>query len=214
MKDTTRRFIADLINRHGELAYLEPSIICATEKICALGKFNKLLLCGNGGSAADCEHMAGELNKGFVLKRKIDADLVRRLNDAYPRDAATFSEHLQRGVPCVPLTSFIATNTAYLNDCCPDLLFAQGVNSLGNEDDVLVCFSTSGNSKNVVYAAELAKVKNIAVISFTGETGGKLKQCSDVLLNAPSCVTHLIQEYHLSLYHCICLCVENELFAE
>ena len=91
-----------------------------------------------------------------------------------------FVKHLQQGVPSVPLTSFISTNTAYLNDCEPDLLFAQGVNSLGNRGDVLVCFSTSGNSANVLYAAKLAKAKGLTVVSFTGESGGKLKYLSDV----------------------------------
>lgn len=214
MKKKTLGFIDDLLLRKSELTSLKEAILTTVETISSLGENNKLLLCGNGGSAADCEHMAGELNKGFILKRKIDNDLSAKLRKEFPLDAETFEVHLQQGVPSIPLTSFIGTNTAYLNDCNPDLVFAQGVNSLGNSGDILVCFSTSGNSKNVLYAAKLAKVKGLTVIAFTGETGGKLKELADVLLNVPSQTTHFIQEYHLSLYHAICLAVENELFGD
>ncbi|MCX4286065.1 MAG: SIS domain-containing protein [Clostridia bacterium] len=213
MKKDSFKFVEDLFLRRADTAYLKNAIESAVDAICGLGENKKILLCGNGGSAADCEHFAGELNKGFILKRRITNELEKKIDGLYPEDTALFVKHLQQGVPSVPLTSFISTNTAYLNDCEPDLLFAQGVNSLGNRGDVLVCFSTSGNSANVLYAAKLAKAKGLTVVSFTGESGGKLKYLSDVLLNVPSSVTHLIQEYHLSLYHTICLCVENELFA-
>lgn len=212
MKEKTKDFIEELFRRRKETEYLRGEIIRAVNVICSLGKHNKLLLCGNGGSAADCEHMAGELNKGFILKRTIPSDLAEILRVKFPQDADVFEKYLQQGVPSIPLTSFVGTNTAYLNDCDPSLVFAQGVNSLGNKGDVLVCFSTSGNSKNVLYAAKLAMAKGLTVIAFTGESGGKLKEYADILLNVPSSITHFIQEYHLSIYHAVCLAVENELF--
>ena len=214
MKDKSTYFINDLIERHSELEYLRKPITDAVKAICGMKEYNKILLCGNGGSAADSEHMAGELNKGFILKRKIDNKLVAKLNKQFPEDAEMFEKHLQNGIQSIPLGSLTGTNTAYLNDCEPSLLFAQGVNVFGKSGDILVCFSTSGNSKNVVNAAKLAKLKGLTIISLTGESGGKLKDLSDILLNAPSSVTHLIQEYHLPIYHTICLAVENEIFGE
>ena len=172
----------------------------------------KILICGNGGSAADSEHIAGELLKSFTLKRKPPVELCEKLTKAYGEEGTFIADNIQMGIKCIPLTSFNAFSTAFINDCDEKMLFAQLVNALGDENDILLAISTSGNSKNVCYAAQLAKIKNLKVISLTGDTGGKLKNLSDILLNVPSKIVYKIQEYHLPIYHLICLCVENELF--
>ncbi|MCK9575420.1 MAG: SIS domain-containing protein [Clostridia bacterium] len=214
MKTTTSEIIEKFIERIPQLDYLKEKIINVVNEICLLKtNSNKIMLCGNGGSAADCEHMAGELNKSFMLKRRITDDLFQKLLRLFPNDSEKFVNNLQQSIPCIPFTSFISTNTAYINDCDPDLLFAQLLYSLGQKNDILICFTTSGNSKNVLYSAKLAKVLGIKIISFTGENGGKIKTLSDINLNVPSECVYLIQELHIPLYHLICLAVENELFS-
>lgn len=212
MKQITKSYINDFINNRPELEYLRQPIIEAVKLIVKMKKENKVLICGNGGSAADSEHIAGELLKSFALKRKVDQNLYDKLKDEYGDDGEFIADNLQQGVKAIPLTSFCAYNTAFLNDCNEKLMFAQLVNALGIEGDILIGISTSGNSKNVVYACKLAKVLGIKVIALTGESGGLLKNYADVLINVPSNVVYKIQEYHLPIYHVICLCVESELF--
>ena len=212
MKEITTRYIDDFMDRFPELVYLRQPIIEAVNLIVGLGKQNKMLICGNGGSAADSEHIAGELLKAFTLKRKVDDELYAKLTDKYGEEGGFIADNLQKAVKAIPLTSFCAYNTAFLNDNNEKLMFAQLVNALGVEGDILFAISTSGNSKNVVYASKLAKVLGIKVIALTGEKGGALKDIADVLVNVPSNIVYRIQEYHLPVYHLICLCVESELF--
>lgn len=202
------------MERNSELKYLEPQIKEAISLIAGGGlkEQNKLLICGNGGSAADCEHIAGELLKSFALKRRVPQTLQKKLFEAYGEEGSTMANNLQCGVKAIPLTSFCAYNTAFLNDCDEKYVFAQLVNALGIKGDILLGISTSGNSKNVLHACKLAKVMGIKVIALTGETGGKLKEIADVLINVPSNIVYRIQEMHLPIYHLICLCVESELF--
>lgn len=212
MKEITNNYIDDFMKNHNDLIYLKNEIIKAISLITNLKDENKIMLCGNGGSAADCEHIAGELLKSFMLKRKINDDLANKLIDLYKDDGKFMADNLQKGVRVIPLTSFCAFNTAYINDCDSKMMFAQLVNSLGIKNDVLFAISTSGNSKNVIYAARIAKLLGIKIIALTGNTGGQLKNYSDILLNVPSNIVYKIQEYHLPIYHLICLCVESELF--
>ena len=212
MKEITKCFIDDFMKKNPELEYLKSSIIDAVSLIVSLKPENKVLICGNGGSAADSEHIAGELLKSFTLKRRIDRDFATRLKQDYNEEGEFIADNLQKAVKAIPLTSFCAYNTAFLNDCNEKMLFAQLVNALGIKNDVLIAISTSGNSKNVVYAAKVAKTMGIKVISLTGESGGILKAISDVIINVPSNITYKIQEYHLPIYHLLCLCIENELF--
>lgn len=162
---------------------------------------NKLLLCGNGGSAADCEHIAGELMKGFILKRELDDNDKSRIGD--------FAEKLQYGLPCIPLTSFAALNTAVINDNSADTIFAQSVMALGKKGDSLIALSTSGNSKNVVYAAKTAKAKAMNVISITGNKDSILSEISDITIKIPETETYRIQELTLPVYHAMCADIEN-----
>lgn len=213
MKEFTKQYINGFFEEKKELEYLREPITQAIEVLADCARRNKkILTCGNGGSAADSEHIAGELLKSFVLKRKIDDALRNKLIDAYGEDGVLISDNIQGGIKCIPLTSFCAFNTAFLNDCNEKLLYAQGVNALGDAGDVLIGISTSGNSKNVNFAAQLARVKGMKVIALTGESGGKLKENSDVLINTPSNIAYKIQEFHSQIYHLICLALEQDVF--
>ena len=213
MKKITEQLITDFFAKFTEMEYLKQPLVSAVEEIVKLAPYNKVMVCGNGGSAADSEHISGELLKGFLLKRPVPQVLRKKLTERF--EGGDFSgDNLQMGVKCIPLVSLTSASTAFLNDCNPQLVFAQLVNALGISGDVLIAISTSGNSKNVVYAAKVAKVLGVKVVALTGAKGGALKQIADLTLNVPSDVTHLIQEYHLPVYHLICMCVESELFDE
>lgn len=214
MKTRTKDYISTFLKKHPELEYLKDNFIKTIELLTNLKPENKILVCGNGGSAADSEHIAGEFLKSFCLKRKIDKNLENKLIKTYPEDGKLIANNLQQGIKCIPLTSFTAYNTAFANDCDNTFVFAQLVNALGINGDCLIAISTSGNSKNVVFATKMAKILGIKVIALTGYKGGKLKDLADITFNAPSNITFEIQEYHLPIYHLICLCVESELFED
>lgn len=165
----------------------------------------KLLLCGNGGSAADSEHISGELLKGFGQRRPLTQEWQEKLGPE-------LANELQGSLPAIPLSSFTALSTAYANDCNPDYVFAQLVFGLGNPGDVLFSISTSGNSKNVAFATEVANKKGLKTVGLTGESGGKLKSLCDLCLCVPEKETFKIQELHLPIYHALCLMVEKALF--
>lgn len=215
MKDTTKNILNDLIIRHSPLEVCYDAIYNAIDLIilCYKNK-NKLLICGNGGSAADSEHIVGELMKSFLLPRKLDKSIQKQLKTIFPNNADYFIENLQEPLPAISLVSESALISAFANDQAPDLSFAQQVLGYGAKGDVLIAISTSGNSKNVVYAAQIAKAKGLNVISLTGNTGGNLKALSDVIIKVPSDETFIIQEYHLPVYHALCACVENEFFSK
>lgn len=162
----------------------------------------KLLLCGNGGSASDAEHWAGELLKGFAHKRPLPSALAGNLSPETVRN-------LQWALPAIPLTGFPALTTAFANDVNAEYAFAQLVFGLGRPGDVLVALSTSGNSRNVCHAAEVAKQKGMPVVALTGAGGGALGQLADVCIAVPANETYLVQEYHLPIYHCLCLMLED-----
>lgn len=213
MKTETWEYINDFITRYPHAAYLKDAIISAVSLMTDCAKNGKILLCGNGGSAADCEHLAGELLKGFEYKRPISPERKTALLK-YGEFGKEIADNLQQGICCIPLVSFSAAATAFANDCNPDFLFAQLVNSIGKRGDALIVFSTSGNSSNAVYAAVAAKAAGMSVIAFTGENGGTLKEYADVLLNVPEKKTYLVQEMHLPVYHLLCHATESELFDE
>lgn len=164
-----------------------------------------LLICGNGGSAADCEHISGELLKGFLKKRPLNADQVAGL----PEDIAS---KLQGGIRAIPLTSLSALGTAFSNDVDPELIYAQLVYAYGTESCVFLGLSTSGNAKNVCAAAKVARAKGMKTISMTGEHGGALAELCDVAIKVPERETYKVQELHLPVYHAICAEVEEIVF--
>ena len=174
----------------------------------------KLLVAGNGGSAADAEHIVGELMKGFKLPRKPQSDFADKLIQTNTELGAVLAENLQGALPAIALDGHPALSTAYMNDCEPLLCFAQQVNGYGKTGDVFLGISTSGNSKKVLYAATTAHAKGMKVIGLTGAKSSKLEQMSDVCIKVPQIETYMIQEFHLPVYHCLCLMLEDEFFWE
>ena len=174
----------------------------------------KLLVAGNGGSAADAEHIVGELMKGFVNPRKLEAEYSDALITVNKELGRVLSENLQGALPAIALDGHLALTTAYLNDCEPLLCFAQQVNGYGRKSDVFLGISTSGNSRNILYAATVAKAKGMKVIGLTGEKDSKLSEMSDVCIQVPETETYKIQELHLPVYHCLCLMLEDTFFGK
>lgn len=175
---------------------------------------HKLLLCGNGGSASDCEHITGELMKSFRLKRTIPQYHKDILNERFGESGNYLADKLQRGLEAVPLVSYGALETAIINDLGSEMVFAQQVYACGRNKDVLLCFTTSGNAKDVCLAAMVAKLLDIRVIGFTGAEGGALKDLCDCCICVPETETYRIQEKHLPIYHSLCLMLEEYFFAE
>ena len=212
MKETTNNIFTQLIERFPALAVCEADIIAAysiCERVYQGG--GKLLICGNGGSASDSEHIVGELMKQFKKKRSIDKNIYNALGE-YGAEGEAMRSCLEGNLPAVALTSHLALTTAFANDKEPSLTFAQQLLGIGKEGDALISLSTSGNSKNCVYATILAKVKGLKTISFTGERESRLSELSDVTVRVPANETYLIQEYHLPIYHAICAMLEEEFF--
>ena len=172
----------------------------------------KLLTTGNGGSAADSEHIVGELMKGFIKPRKLDDELKSKLCSIDSVIGAELADSLQGALPSIALTGHVALSTAFLNDVEPTMGFAQQVNGYGDAGDVLLAITTSGNSKNILYAAVAAKAKGLKVIGLTGRDGGKIKDYSDACIIVPEMETFKIQELHLPVYHCLCLMLEERFF--
>lgn len=172
----------------------------------------KLLICGNGGSAADAEHIVGELMKGFKSPRLLDEASQQKLKDIDKEEGSLLAENLQGALPAIALDGHPALTTAYINDCNPLLCFAQQVNGYGREGDVLLGISTSGNSQNIIYAAVTAKAKGMKVVGLTGAKDSKLSELADVCIQVPETETYKIQELHLPVYHCLCLMLEEEFF--
>lgn len=175
---------------------------------------HKLLVAGNGGSAADSEHIVGELMKGFKLPRKCDSEFRNKLAEVDKEFGTVLADNLQGALPAIALDGHPALSTAYMNDCEPLLCFAQQVNGYGKEGDVFLGISTSGNSKNILYATVTAHAKGMKVIGLTGEKNSKLNEMSDVCIKVPQTETYMIQELHLPVYHCLCLMLEEEFFGE
>ncbi|MBO5913479.1 MAG: SIS domain-containing protein [Clostridia bacterium] len=214
LKTTTLELIKDLIKRYPDLTDTEADITSAVEVLIkCFKKGGKLLVCGNGGSASDALHIVGELMKDFYFPRPLTDDEKLFIHMS-GEDGEYICENLQRALPCIALVGSPAIESAYANDRAPDLCFAQQVFGLGSKGDVLLGISTSGNSKNVIYASQVAKSKGMTVIGLTGKTGGKMNDKCDICLKAPEIETYKIQERHLPMYHTICLCLENEFFGK
>lgn len=209
MKDHITRLIA----RYPALESIEPDIRKAFELIKAsYERGGKLLIAGNGGSAADSEHIAGELMKGFVKKRELDEPLKHRFCEIDPDMGKRLAQGLQKSLRAIALTGHTALSTAFANDVDPEMIYAQQLNGYGDEGDVFLAISTSGNAKNLYYAAITAKARGMQIILLGGRDGGRLGPLSDISLIAPSEETFMIQEYHLPIYHALCLQLEEYFF--
>ena len=174
----------------------------------------KLLLCGNGGSCADCDHIVGELMKGFLKARRLDGNKKAEMMNRSPSLDDGLLSKLQCGLPAISLASFTALDTAFCNDESPELVYAQAVLGLAAPGDLLIGISTSGNAKNVNAAAAVAKGLGVKVISLTGAEGGALREISDICIRVPENETFKVQELHLPVYHCLCACVEEHFFCK
>ena len=206
-------FIKELIGRYPQLSTVEEEIKRATEYlIVCYQQGRKVLVCGNGGSCADSDHIVGELMKGFEQSRPVDNQLKNELLAADAVRGEYIARNLQQGLPAISLTAHSALITAVANDLDANLIFAQQVVGYGNAGDILIGISTSGNSQNVVDALITAKAKGMSVIGFTGEAGGKMKSFCDILISVPASRTASVQELHLPIYHTLCVEVENHFF--
>ena len=202
-----------LIERYPQLSCIADDLYASYKLIEDSYKIGgKLLIAGNGGSAADAEHIVGELMKGFKLPRKVEDTFAASLCEINEELGRVLAQNLQGALPAIALDGHPALSTAYMNDCEPLLCFAQQVNGYGKESDVFLGISTSGNSKNVLYAAVTARAKGMKIIGLTGAKNSKLEQMSDVCIKVPQTETYMIQELHLPVYHCLCLMLENEFF--
>ena len=215
MKTEIYKHIEVLVNRYPVLNSVKDEIVEAYFLLVESYKNEgKLLIAGNGGSAADAEHIVGELMKSFKLPRKLNENFTDKLISENEELGTVLAESLQGALPAIALDGHPALSTAYMNDCEPLLCFAQQGNGYGKAGDVFLGISTSGNSKNILYAATTAHAKGMKVIGLTGAKDSKLTQMSDVCIKVPQTETYMIQELHLPVYHCLCLMLEDEFFGE
>ena len=204
-----------LIERYPVLAVCKDDVKKAIEvMIASYENGGKVLLCGNGGSCADCDHIVGELMKGFLKKRPMSKEQKDAMIGACKELDEDLLSKLQCGLPAISLPSITALGSAFNNDVDPELTYAQAAFALGKSGDVFVGLSTSGNAKNVFAAAKVAKAMGMTVISFTGMGGGRLATVADVAIKVPETETYKIQELHLPVYHTICADVEEYFFSE
>lgn len=205
--------IEQLISRYLELETCVPDIQAAFQILRHCYRDGgKVLTCGNGGSAADAEHIVGELMKGYLLKRSVSEEMHAKLSAASPQDGDYLASHLQGALPAISLVSQTSLLSAIANDTAADLIFAQQVYGYGREGDTLIGLSTSGNSRNVIYAVQVARALGLHTIVLTGPTGGALKSMSEVCICAPGESTPAVQEHHLPIYHVLCAMLEEEFF--
>lgn len=205
--------LIELLNRYPQLAECQNDLKKATAAMIDCYKNGgKIMLCGNGGSCADCDHIVGELMKGFLKKRPLSNGQKAEMINRSPLLDDELLNKLQCGLPVIALPSITALNSAFCNDVDPELIYAQSVMALGKKNDILIAISTSGNAKNVFLSATVAKGLGIKVIALTGKIGGMLKDCSDICITVPETETYKVQELHLPVYHYLCAAVENEFF--
>ena len=203
----------ELFARYPALRACEKEIADARDALIACYEGGgKVLLCGNGGSCADCDHIVGELMKGFLKKRPLSEERRAEMQKNYAVDDGILSK-LQAGLPAVSLPAITGLNSAFCNDVDPELIYAQSVLGLGKAGDILIALSTSGNAKNVAAAVSVAKSIGMTVIGLTGEKGGRLREMADITVNVPERETFKVQELHLPVYHYLCAAVEAHFFA-
>lgn len=203
----------NLIKRYSILSDCREDIEKAKDALIECYKNDgKVLICGNGGSCADSDHIVGELMKGFLKLRPLSDEQKAEMKANCDLVDDELLSKLQGGLPAISLPSITALNSAFCNDVDPELIYAQPLMSLGRENDVLIAISTSGNSKNVFGAVKVAKALGVKVIGLTGNMGGKLKEHADISICVPESETFKIQELHLPVYHYLCAAVEDYFF--
>jgi phosphoheptose isomerase len=209
------RFLARLVEKYPDLAVCTADIERSADTLqAAFQQGGKLLICGNGGSAADCEHLVGELMKGYLLPRPLPPSVRQKLIERFPDNGNYLADHLQGALPAISLVSQTALLTAYGNDVSSEMAFAQQVYGYGRSGDVVLGISTSGNARNVVYALQVGRALGLHTIGCTGRSGGQLLAHCEVAIRVPWDGTADIQERHLAIYHALCGIVEEAFFAD
>lgn len=212
MKTETKNILEELVKRYPALNGVKEEIgkafLLLNE---AVRSGHKILICGNGGSAADSEHIVGELLKSFKKKRPISSDVYAKLAE-FGEEGKKLQTVLEGSIRAISLTSHLALSTAFANDKEPSAVFAQQLFGLADAGDVLIAISTSGNSENCVLAATLAKTMGVSVVSMTGKKESRLFALGDVTIRVPETETYRIQELHLPVYHALCAMLEEENF--
>lgn len=208
------QIIDRLVERYPDLHCCRLQITDAFEMLqTCFRQGGKLFVCGNGGSAADSEHIVGELMKGYMQRRRIPALTRERLLTAYPTNGAYLADHLQGALPAISLVSQTALLSAYANDVVADMAYAQQVYGYGHSGDVLWGISTSGNAKNVIHALQIARTLGLRTLGLTGQSGGAMFEYCDVAIRVPFDSTPDIQERHVAIYHALCLLLEAAFYA-
>ncbi len=205
-------YLDELTNRYPALLNCRANVLAAYERlVTTYERGGKLLVCGNGGSASDADHIVGELLKGFRHKRPLNSVFKARVQDFIADDG--FLDRLQGSLPAIALTTQSAIISAVVNDLGGDLIYAQQILGLGKPEDTLLAISTSGNSDNILKAVAVARAMGVATIGLTGIPGGKLATACDLVIQVPANNTVAIQEYHLPVYHALCSMLEIRFFA-
>lgn len=213
LEEKLKKHINLLIKRYPQLHSITKEIVDAYSLLEECYKNGgKLLLAGNGGSAADSEHIAGELMKRFKIPRPVSQEFAKKLIDVDDKRGTLLAKNLERSLMAIPLVAHEALTTAYINDVDGLGVFAQQLFGYGKEGDVFLGISTSGNSQNIINAAIVAQALGIKVIGLTGQSGGELGDFADVIIKVPETETYMIQELHLPIYHCLCLMLEDRFF--
>lgn len=212
MKEKVKYFLDDLITRYPSLKGCESDIEKTFDLMVEVFESHgKMLVCGNGGSAADSEHLVGELIKSFNKRREISPE-EKSLFDKFGEEGKYIASKLQGSLPAISISFLTVYGTAYINRFDPDMVFAQQVYSLGNEGDLLFVFSASGNSMNILNAVITAKAKGMKIIALTGESSGKISPYCDVIIKMPAFLSSLVQEYYLPVYHTLAFMLEEHFF--
>ena len=210
-----KTLLDELIGRYTELECCRQQIADAADILVeSYSHDGKLLTAGNGGSAADAEHIVGEMMKSFCLQKTLPEGYAEALYATDPEMGSVLRSHLQGALPAISLDGHISLSTAYMNDCEPLLCFAQQVNGYGRPGDVLLGISTSGNSRNILYAAVAARARGMKVIGLTGSRENRLEKFADVCIKVPQTQTFKVQELHLPVYHCLCMMVEKHFYGK
>ena len=213
MKESIFNILNESIRRYPSLAGQRENIIGVYEVLeQTYANGGKLLVAGNGGSAADSEHIVGGLMKAFIKPRKPEVSLQYKLKSVDKKLGEVLADNLQGALPAIAVTGHVGLSTAYLNDCSPLLAFAQQVNGFGNVGDVFLGISTSGNSENILYALVTARAKGMKTVGLSGRDGGRMKEFCDEIIIVPEKETFKIQELHLPVYHALCLMLEERFF--
>ncbi len=208
-----KKHLNNLIKHYPELKPIEDEIT-GTIKLLITSYENsgKLLVAGNGGSASDADHIVGELMKSFILKRPLNKELVSELENINSKDAHNLLNNLEEPLTAINLNQHNALSSAFINDIDSKYVYAQQILGYGKKNDVFIGISTSGKAENIYYAMMLAKTMGLKTILLTGDHDSKTIKWVDITLKAPSKETYRIQEYHLPIYHCIALTLEDYFF--